>query len=316
MRWVVNCSDWLPELVWLGFDDLKEALGLSEHMHDGAFEFVWIERGRAAWEVGGESFETGAGDVFITKPDELHRGRSDIIEPCRLWWLILRANTKVAKEGDEASGWLQGETAELAALSAKLWSLPRIVDVGAEAGVLLRKLQAAVLRRGELDRLAAQTILLEFALMLVSSASVPMREQLEGVRSRIEDIVAMLATRLYDPPSVPMLAKEAGMSESHFFRLFQEHTGFTPRDYMSNLRIAEACRLLESTDRPVTEIAVDLGFATSQHFATVFKRMKLRSPTAWRQLNRARQLADSPAENKPTAQSDRQQRQHSDERSP
>src|SRR5690554_5668321 len=89
-RWTYEAGvEGLPELRMLGYDDLRSAQSLKEHVHSNAFEFVFIEKGQAEWQIGDRHFKTSIGDVFHTKPGEEHKGSYDVIDPCRFWWMII-----------------------------------------------------------------------------------------------------------------------------------------------------------------------------------------------------------------------------------
>jgi AraC-like DNA-binding protein len=78
------------------------------------------------------------------------------------------------------------------------------------------------------------------------------------------------------------LARKVGLSESGFRERFKAETGFSPHEYILNRRIAEGRRRLQETGDDITRIALDLGFASSQYFATVFRRLVGMSPGDYR----------------------------------
>jgi AraC-like DNA-binding protein len=65
-------------------------------------------------------------------------------------------------------------------------------------------------------------------------------------------------------------------------RVFRKATGQTPIEYLVRLRIQKAMELLRTTDRTITEIAMDVGFNDSNYFARQFRRLTDRSPRAFR----------------------------------
>ena len=273
-RWFFQKDTSIPEIVAFGLDDLKSAIPLSEHSHAGCFEFVYMERGRAAWEVGGKSYETMGGDVFTTFPDEVHKGNFDIIEPSRFWWIIVEAGTR------HPGGWLRLPSAEEQTLLQALRTLPRVIKIGAAVSAMFRRLQAALENRTALDFTEGRSILIEFLLMLVRRNAPVSGEHLTMMR--LASLVEQLPARMNNRMTVPQLAREAGIGTTHFYRMFQELTGLTPKAYIEHLRIEEASRRLLQTDENMLSISMDLGFATSQHFATVFRRIKGSTPTEWR----------------------------------
>ena len=70
-------------------------------------------------------------------------------------------------------------------------------------------------------------------------------------------------------------------------RCMREELGVSPKHYQEQRRIDEARRLLSSTTMDITGIAYELGFSSSQHFATRFRRLAGCSPTAYRKTSRA-----------------------------
>jgi AraC-like DNA-binding protein len=68
------------------------------------------------------------------------------------------------------------------------------------------------------------------------------------------------------------LARAAGVSAAHLRRCFRRDLGLSPWGHLLKTRIARACRLLAESDAPVTTLALELGFSSSQHFAQAFRR--------------------------------------------
>lgn len=81
--------------------------------------------------------------------------------------------------------------------------------------------------------------------------------------------------------SVADIARSVQFSESHFYKIFHQIFGQSPAAYMERVRIDRACELLKS-EISITEVAFELGFKTSQHFAKVFKKQMGSSPSEWR----------------------------------
>ncbi len=94
--------------------------------------------------------------------------------------------------------------------------------------------------------------------------------------------VDMIRARLAEDLSLDELAAEAGLSPFHFSRMFKRSVGVTPRVFVVRLRIERACELLEKTALPVTEIAQEVGYSSSQVLARVFLKYKRMSPSAYR----------------------------------
>ena len=96
----------------------------------------------------------------------------------------------------------------------------------------------------------------------------PQREKniwLTRVRTSVEQ-------NLGEPPSIEELAGQYHLSRSHFTRLFKQSTGISPAVFITRLRLHHAEEKLRLSDATLHEIALDLGYADSNHFCKVFKR--------------------------------------------
>lgn len=85
-----------------------------------------------------------------------------------------------------------------------------------------------------------------------------------------------------DDPCLDELAAEAQLSPFHFARMFKQNTGVPPRVYLTRIRMEKACELLGRTDMSVTQIALEVGYASSQAFARAFLKERNMTPTAFR----------------------------------
>jgi transcriptional regulator GlxA family with amidase domain len=78
------------------------------------------------------------------------------------------------------------------------------------------------------------------------------------------------------------MARAACFSKFHFLRLFRQAYGETPRRYLSRLRLERARTLLETTDRSVTEICLDVGYESPASFSLAFARYAGAPPQRYR----------------------------------
>ncbi len=270
----------LPEVNHFGYSDSKEAHFLGKHRHPDTFEFTYIERGKTSWEVNGFQYETKAGDLFYTRPDEFHCASNNILEPCRLWNFGLRA-PYVYEKGIEHN-WMQQNSEDIKLLLDGLSNLPRVTFFCFHPLHSIRRLAKAVQQPGPFSRLHGRSAVIDLILQLLETSKME-RDNLNKIIFKIEKLTNQLAFQLDQKISVKEFAEKAGISVPYFHRLFREYTRMTPRTYLEHLRIKEACRRLSETQTPITTISMDLGFATSQHFAKVFRHLTSKTPTQWRQ---------------------------------
>ena len=93
---------------------------------------------------------------------------------------------------------------------------------------------------------------------------------------------SLLETQVDSIPAMEKLAASLGLSTTHFYRVFREHTGLSPYQYHQELRIERAKQMLHGTAMNIKEIATSLAFESQFHFSNVFKRKTGVSPSHWR----------------------------------
>ncbi|AQZ95906.1 helix-turn-helix domain-containing protein [Halopseudomonas phragmitis] len=102
----------------------------------------------------------------------------------------------------------------------------------------------------------------------------------------LERIERYVRERLDRPVSVAELAACACVSSSHFFALFKQVSGLTPHQFVLNVRLDEAGRLLRESSLPVAEIASRCGFSSQsamthairRHTGLTPRKLRLSSP--------------------------------------
>ena len=72
------------------------------------------------------------------------------------------------------------------------------------------------------------------------------------------------------------------MSESNFCKFFKKATGKTYSDYLNEIRINEASRLLLQSEKTISQIAFECGFETLSYFNRVFITKKKKTPSHYR----------------------------------
>jgi len=91
-----------------------------------------------------------------------------------------------------------------------------------------------------------------------------------------------------DHSELSVVARQAGLSESHFCRVFKESTGLTLTDYVNRRRIEWAKKELLKPEARVSEIAFHIGYQSLSQFNRSFARFTGNSPTNFRREELAR----------------------------
>lgn len=88
--------------------------------------------------------------------------------------------------------------------------------------------------------------------------------------------------------SLQDIAQVAGVHSAHLSRVFRQKMGCTVGEYVRRLRFEFASRQLLSTDRPLSEVAYEAGFADQSHFNRLFRTKMGITPYHYRKLQRRR----------------------------
>lgn len=78
------------------------------------------------------------------------------------------------------------------------------------------------------------------------------------------------------------LADLVSLSAAHFCRAFKKSFCATPHAYIVQRRVMRAQELMRGTSSPLSQIALDCGFADQTHLSKLFRRLTGRTPNAWR----------------------------------
>jgi AraC family transcriptional regulator of adaptative response/methylated-DNA-[protein]-cysteine methyltransferase len=102
-----------------------------------------------------------------------------------------------------------------------------------------------------------------------------------GSRSTVARGLRLIAKGALDgsDASVGALAARLGVGERHLVRLFTRHLGASPTQVARTARMQRAKRLLDTTQRPMSQIALDAGFGSLRRFNAVFSEVYGRPPT-------------------------------------
>ena len=102
----------------------------------------------------------------------------------------------------------------------------------------------------------------------------------------MERIMKVINEHLSDSDfNVELLTKEVGISRAQLHRKMKEITGLPISEFIRNIRLEQAVRLLKEQKINVTQVAYTVGFSNLAHFSTVFRKQYGVSPTEYIEQN-------------------------------
>jgi AraC family L-rhamnose operon regulatory protein RhaS len=232
----------------------------------GAFlEICGVARGTDEWRVSGRNLRVGPGDLSIIGPSHGTSRPGNRAPPGEVRWLTL----------DLASGWGDGGPLP----NALEQESPRVLRAPPLLAALFDRLlsehRLADHHAGWAARAALHCLLAELFRSREAAPHGPTRPTLS---EPIAAAIAVIDEHLAEPLTVAALAAGAQLSPGRFHQRFLLETGYAPADFRARRRLDRAKELLADGSLSITDIALTLGFSTSQYFATFFRRFTGVSP--------------------------------------
>jgi AraC-like DNA-binding protein len=249
----------VPEILHVGEQWATADHPIPRHSH-GVWELYFQVAGSSVWcDARGNQFGCRPGALYVPRPGLEH-------------WLERAGDPKhhflfAALDVDE---WVARRLPGLAATWARrdFVYLPESWGIEAPFRMLLREVTGHREFRSEGLTAALDQLLLAVTRAMAEKG--PERPA-TGVHPGVEAARLALERHPSEPWTLADLSRVAGLSSNHLVGRFTRDVGKSPHRYLQELRIARARELLKTTDSSVTEIAHELGFSSSQHFARAFR---------------------------------------------
>ena len=254
----------------------------EEHVHRDSFELVFFEGGQQQYQVGREIYTVHSREMFLTYPNEPHCIMDCKEEKSQFYYLILYFPRDLKRFAG-----LSPESTDL--VRRFFYSSQRIAPISRQLLTLLGSIVKLYFSSEPLrvELIRAKTVELLYELVKIPELARADPTDSDSIMEQLLDFIGQNPTR---PITLEELAAQVHLSIPRIQQLFKEQLGLTPHDYILRYRIELAQEMLRYTDCSITEIAFQLGFSTSQHFATTFQKYTLETPSGYRKSRRLRPL--------------------------
>jgi len=258
-----------------------------EHHHD-FIEIVFITKGKGIQVISNNEYEVSEGDIFILQGFQNHyfkdAGKAEIIN--------------VMFDPVKSPGLISDDLKMLDGYSALFILEPRYrnrmhfknmlhlnhVDL-AKSEYILNGMLNEMQNKEPGYELFLKNKLEEIIIFLArkySQISIPKAKSLVRIGKAIHFIENNFNQNIY----IQQLADISFMSIRNFQRIFKDATSLSPNDYLLEMRIQHASRLLKETDFAVYDVSDQVGIADWFYFSKAFKKKFGVSPMNYRKQNR------------------------------
>lgn len=254
-------------------DHLKAGVPLSSHTHPGCFELCCFYSGLQTYAINKRKYLVRGGDCFFTCPDEPHDTFGTVEEKSGFYYIIFELNPA----GDFL---LMGAEAASYLYHTFMGAQDRVFHGGKKITGIFYNIMMTYMEKSPFCRARVISLLTELfyqiAKLLQNSKQV-----IPEIPPGIQEVITAIESTPEISMTIEQMAECSGMSVTSFKQEFKSAKGMSPHDFHMRKRIEKAEQWMTGNYN-ITDIAFQLGFSSSQHFATVFKKYKGITPTEYK----------------------------------
>ena len=248
----------------------------------GGVQIVCVLEGKFEWVVEHQRHVLYPNDVVVLCPWQGFGSPTNTLEIGSLAWLILEPELFEFNKELFLGKWSAiGENDQKLMGRLMASHAPMVLNNLKQANDLLLRIEAEVKQSEFAYQTRVNQLLDELLIMIVRQLS-QQQNQRRDFPQAFEQLEQMLRDSLDHPWTVEEMAAVVGLGSTAFTEKVKGYSGFSPLNYLINIRIAEAIRQLRQTSKSLTDIALDTGFYSSQHFSTTFKKLTGYTPGQYR----------------------------------
>lgn len=247
------------------------------HWHD-TLEIIYVRCGLLKVSIEDQSYLGHSGAVFLVNPRELHFMGSD--DPAIDYYTLLFPLEFISFQS------MDGLEATLMMLRSGQLLLNHEIPDGSLSKKLPEILEQLIKLNQESPSLHRQIgtriLLLQCLDLLISHDLLHAPSSADNRLNMARELLAYLNEHYIEKITLSDLAGQFHLSEKYISRQFSRHFQITFTGYINHLRLSCAQNLLETTELPITEIALRSGFPNVSYFIRMFKGSYGVSPLKYR----------------------------------
>lgn len=256
-------------------EDLQSKQPIAYMSHPRSVEWVFGFSGKAELALDGQRYELTEGCLGIIPPHALHMERILHREQGYhlIWFCVYLDKSRISVHSSSYSG---GSLFQLVP-GAQIEKCPSL------CGLLLRAAEEALRRETAWEHLVRATAIEVVVKAIRHFKAHGLGQTAKTQQSSVVEFAkAYIHSHFTEPLTLDGIAQKVFLSPNYFTSLFSMKAGTTVFDYIQQVRLAEAKRLLSESGLPVHEVSNQVGFGTRSHFARSFKRQFGCSPREFR----------------------------------
>lgn len=250
------------------------------HWHD-ELEIIYVKSGFLTVSISGENYIGTPGDAFVVSPGNLHfmGSQTGTVDYFTFLFPVEYISFCINDMLDDKL---------LKPLkNGHLMIGPRVKDTAKELCEQLVETYMAKNKKIESEitaQIKTKRILLQFILEMWEKGFVIENDK-SGRNTVEKEMISYIQQNFKEKISLKEFGELFHLSEKYISRYFKEHFHITLSQYITHLRLEYAKQLLQDTDTPVTEIAMQSGYQNVSYFIRIFKKTYGVSPLKYKKIS-------------------------------
>lgn len=251
-----------------------------------AIRIYYIIEGKFNWYINNESFSLYPGDTTVILPGQEAGSKNGSLEIGTLCGLSILPDVYDANRYLRLGKWSSlSKTEQNVLKNIFLFKHNPVLSKLKDTEQLFQKLEHEIFKQ-EVAYTTRINQLLDELLVVIARKLMHQGNAQRDFPQTFVKLEEALRKDLSHPWTVEEMAGLVGLGTTAFTEKAKNYTGFSPLNYLITIRISEAIKLLKGHQKlSITDIALDTGFYSSQHFATTFKKLTGYTPSQFKKSN-------------------------------
>lgn len=270
MRYFFNNHNESKEifLYTVGYEETPANHQYGPTMRSG-YMLHYVHSGKGSFSCQGKTYQLAKGDFFFIEPNSLIQYQADAKQPWTYYWIGFRGSlvekylkrTTINKDNPIFSIHTGGKI-----IKDKISEILEISFIEEDNDLLLNA------------RL--------FEILYYLSLNYPLQDKQQDENKQntlLTKAMQLMRNNVDLNLQIQEIAQTLSIDRSYLHRIFKEHLGLSPKEYLINLKMTRAKELLIHTDHPLKIIALSIGMDDVVNFSKLFKKQEQLSPKQYRQ---------------------------------
>ncbi|PFI85460.1 AraC family transcriptional regulator [Priestia megaterium] len=248
----------------------------SNHFHDG-YEIYYMFKGERFYFIKDRTYHVRAGDLVLINMYDMHK-TTEAYSPSHERLLI-----------NFRPDYIQTMTNGMEEKFYEIFQTFPVLRLNVREQGSLESILRKMIKEYEDKKEGYQTylklLLVELLLYIyrhIKKNKIKPMEYHNSLHEKVSEIVRYINNHYMDLLTLHSLSKQFHISPYYLSRIYKKGTGFSFVEYLNQVRINEAQKLLKTTSLSVTSIAEKVGYENPTHFGRVFKKVTGISPLKYR----------------------------------